>query len=183
MHYESSAKTCSVLKFVSMDPFSIKMQRPGLLYSNLCLLFAAYLEELVRTMVMVMFLSLYVPLLSYCIPIRWKGVERTVWETPVNNDIVKIPLLFMLGFLFIMQQYLQIWFMLCSSMFYLYHKIGSRNHKKNLEIRFARSSWKGELYRDIHCLKVLLQKRKALTMRIKFNCPILHQVVLNLTEQ
>ena len=59
-----------MLKIVSVDPFLIKMHKPILFYHKFWVLFAAYLEELVKTMVMVMFASLYFLLHSYCIPIR-----------------------------------------------------------------------------------------------------------------
>ena len=65
MRYKSSEQTCSVLKIVSMDPFSIIMHKPVLFHPNFCLLFVAYMEELKKTMLMVMFPNLYIPLLSY----------------------------------------------------------------------------------------------------------------------
>ena len=182
IHYESSAETCPVLKIVSLDPFSIRMYKPVLFHAMFCLLFTAYLEEQVKTMVTVMFPILYVLLLSYCIPIGWKGIERIVRATHVNRDVVKLLLLFMLGFLFIIQRDLQIWFMLYSSLVNLYHMIGSKKSERNVEIRFGRSSWKVELYEDIHRLKVL-QKCSALTMRTKCHRPMQHQGVLTLTEQ
>lgn len=48
-----------------MDPFSIRVHKPFLFHPNFCLLFVAYMEELKKTMVMVMFPNLYIPLLSY----------------------------------------------------------------------------------------------------------------------
>ena len=101
---------------------------------------------------------------------------------PINNDIVNLVPQLMSGFLFIMQRDLQILFILCSSLVYLYQIIGFKKSERNFEIRFASSFWKVELYGDIHCLKVL-EEGTASTKQPKFHCPIQHQVVLALTEK
>ena len=83
----------------------------------------------------------------------------------------------MLDFLLIMQRDLQMWFILRSSLIYLYHMIGSKESERKLEIIFARSFGKVEWYGDINCLKVLL-KGTALTTQTKFHRSIQHQGAL-----
>ena len=75
-----------------------------------CFLFVTYLEEPVKMMVMVMFPTRSLTQLLYSV---WrKDVKKMVQATPINNNVVKLLLLFMFDFLFLMQQDLQIWFML-----------------------------------------------------------------------
>ena len=55
------------------------------------------------TMVMEMSPSLYVLLLSLCILIWQKDAEMIVRTTPISSNVLKLLLLFMLSFLFMMQ--------------------------------------------------------------------------------
>ena len=79
------------------------MYKLVLSHFNFYILFPTYLEELVKAIMMAMFSSPYVLLLSCCILIRWKYVKRIVRANLVNNEVLKPQLLFMLNFLFIMQ--------------------------------------------------------------------------------